>query len=78
MKSAVGLYDTRFLSIFPGKSIVGILVRATADPKKSQYTVETPSGTKSEGMAFRGEHHEYIVGFDRNGAYQKTVELPDR
>lgn len=76
VQSAAGLYDSRFLNFFSGESEVGILVNATADPKKSQYTIESPSGATTEGMGFGGDHHEYIVEFDRNGSYKATLELP--
>ncbi len=75
--SIAGLYDTHFLGFFPGDSTVGLLVSATGDPRKSQYTVESPTGASIRtGSAYRGAHHESIVEFDRDGNYKSTVELP--
>ncbi|MGH9606731.1 MAG: hypothetical protein ACRD3N_13660 [Terracidiphilus sp.] len=75
--SQAGLYDVRFVSFFPGGSIVGVLVNATKDPKQSSYTVESASGAVTHsGTGFSGEHNYYIAEFDRDGNYKATVELP--
>jgi hypothetical protein len=76
-QSAVGLYNVYFRSFFPGDSVVGLLVNATNSSKQSTYTIESQGGTAvKSGTAFRGERHDYIVQFDRNGNYKSTVELP--
>lgn len=75
--SVPGLYDMSFLGFFPGASIVGLLVDATADSTQSQYSLESPAGvTVGSGRGFRGEHHEYLAEFGRDGTFKTTVELP--
>lgn len=78
-KSAPGLYDVQFQSFYAGDSSVVFLVSATKDDKQS-LTAESPlPGIPAPPVKkYIGEHHDYLVTFDRNGSYKSTAELPSR
>ena len=55
--------------------MVGLLVHATTDDKKSPNQVSYGPGFAPVDV-YPGVHHDYLVEFDRDGNYKKTVELP--
>jgi len=69
------LYDIIPKGYFVGESDVGILVHATRDPKRASYTIVIVPGSAGRPV-YQGEHHDYIVEFDMDGAYRRTVDLP--
>jgi hypothetical protein len=76
-KSVTGLYDIRFQSFFAADSIVGILVNATKDDKHSESTYYPMPGISKQAVPYyTGEHHDYVVEYDRDGNYKSTVDLP--
>jgi hypothetical protein len=76
-KSVPDLYDVHFQSFFVGDSVVGLLVRATKDEKHSTTTYNPLPGFSAKPVPYYpGEHHDYLVEFDRDGNYKSTVELP--
>lgn len=76
LQSIPGLYDVQLQSYFVGDSIVGLHVRATKDDKKSNPTYAPIAGVTPKPF-YSGKHYDYIVEFDRDGNYKKTVELPE-
>jgi hypothetical protein len=76
-KPVTGLYDIRFQSFFAADSIVGILVNATKDDKHSASTYYPMPGISKKAVPYyTGEHHDYVVEYDRDGNYKSTVDLP--
>ena len=70
------LYDINFSSDFVGDSTVGLLVNATRDNKTSAR-----KGTMNPGSPPRdvyiGEHHDFLLEFDRSANFKRTVDLPN-
>lgn len=72
---ASDLYDPIFQGYFVGSSVVGILVHATKDGKKASYSMTIVPGMPARDV-YPGEHHDYLVEFDKNGLLKKVVDLP--
>jgi len=78
VKTIPGLYDTNFIhGYFVSDSVVGILVRATKDDKVAPNTVSMGPSLPARHV-YTGEHHDYLVEFDKSGNFKKTLELPER
>ena len=77
-KAISDLYGIDFFrSYFVSDTMVGVLVHATTDNKKAANTIPMGPGLQPRAV-YTGEHHDYLVEFDSNGAYKKAVELPGR
>jgi hypothetical protein len=70
------LYDVMLLSYFPSSAEVAFLIYGTREPKQSEYTMQTQTGSSISGKAHRGDHHDFIALFDRNGRYKSLIDLP--
>lgn len=68
------LYDVQDIGDYASESKVIFLIRATPEDKQAKQEYTTPDGIKHEYIANAAEHHFYIVIFDRQGNYQKTVK----
>ena len=69
------LYDLHEIGDYVSESKVVFLVRATRENKQTPQSVAAADGTKSEAPRNITEHHFYIIMFDRDGSYQKTIEI---
>ncbi|HUY81012.1 MAG TPA: hypothetical protein VMU92_04750 [Acidobacteriaceae bacterium] len=77
VKAVPGLYDVSFLrGFFVSDSVVGLLVRATKDKATAPNTVSIGPGFPPKHV-YTGAHYDYLVEFDRDGSYKKTLELPE-
>jgi urease beta subunit len=70
------LHDVTLVDYSPTSSEVAFLVRATEDAEQKEYRASTPDGKVDAGKGYRGEHHNYILIYDRKGSYKSTVDLP--
>lgn len=68
------LYDLREDDHYPGDSEVVFLVYAARENKRSEQKVITDRG-QAEITRNAAEHHSYVVTFDREGNYKKTVQV---
>jgi hypothetical protein len=76
LQSVPGLYDISFIhGYFVSDSYVGVLVNGTKDDKKAPNTVRIGPSLPPRAL-YTGEHHDYLVRFDRSGAFKDTFELP--
>ncbi|HEU5351600.1 MAG TPA: hypothetical protein VFU55_08385 [Terracidiphilus sp.] len=72
-----GLYDTGAIhGYFVSDSMVGLLVTATKDKTTAPNMVSFGPGFPPKHV-YTGKHHDYLVEFDRDGSYKKTLELPE-
>jgi len=71
-----GLNDISLSDYSPTGSEVAFLVRATAVSEQTEYSTTTPDGKINTGKGYRGEHHNYILTYDRQGSYKATIDLP--
>lgn len=77
VKAVPGLYDLGSIhSYFVSESMVGLLVRATKDKTAAPNTVSIGPGFPPR-QVYTGAHHDYLVEFERDGSYKKTLELPE-
>ena len=74
-KAIPGLYDVQLQSYFASNSILGILIRATADDKKAQSPVP-PGPGMPPAEVYVGAHQDYLAEFDKDGNFKQTVSLP--
>jgi hypothetical protein len=74
-RSSPGLYDIHFVSYFASDSMVAVQVSATRD--STQSTRMRRSGGQPQTY-YSGAHHEFLIEFDPNGSYKKTVDLPQQ
>ncbi|HUX46030.1 MAG TPA: hypothetical protein VMV57_14880 [Terracidiphilus sp.] len=74
-KDVPGLYDPSSHAYFVSESMVGLLVNATKDGKKSSRTLTLMPGMPPRAIS-PGAHHDYLVEFDRQGNFKKTLDLP--
>lgn len=73
--SVPGLFGVNFQSYFVSESIIGILVNATTDDKKAPEKITIIPGMPPRDV-YPGEHHNYLVEFDKDGNYKATLDLP--
>jgi len=74
--SAGGIYDMQYRgSYFASGSMYGIEVTGTRDDKQEMRTFRPD---KPAQKFYTGKHHEYVIEFERDGSYEKTVELPEQ
>lgn len=64
------LHDIHLWSFFPSDSIVGFLVRATRGLPSAPVPGRSPIGVSWS------DYHNYVVEFDRDGSYKKSIQLP--
>ncbi len=69
------LYDLQEVGDYASESRVIFLVRATREDKQVKQNYTASDGTQREFNGNFAEHHFYIVMFDRQGNYQKTVQI---
>jgi hypothetical protein len=69
------LYDLQDLGDYASESKVIFLVKAARENKQAQQGSDTPGVSGSGVTKNTAEHHFYIVLFDRQGNYQKTVQI---
>ena len=72
-RSAPGLYDIQFVSYFASDSMVAVQVSATRD---STQTTRVRRRDGQPQTYYSGAHHQFLIEFDRDGSYKKTVDLP--
>lgn len=65
-----GLNDISVMNFFPSDSVVGFLVRATKEPAGAPGPGKSPAG-----VAWK-DYHYYIAEFNRDGSFDKSIELP--
>src|SRR5438270_13034555 len=69
------LYDVRDLGDYVSESKVIFLLRATRENKQGKQNYTTTDGTQHEVTGNTSEHNFYIAIFDRQGNYQKTLQI---
>jgi hypothetical protein len=69
------LYDIQDIGDYASESKVIFLVRATREDKQAKQNYTASDGTQHEFTGNAAEHHFYIVMFDRQGNYQKTLQI---
>src|SRR6185437_10015005 len=75
-RSVSGIYDMQYRgSYFASDSMYGIEVTGTRDDKQEMRTFRPD---KPAQKFYTGKHHEYVIEFERDGSYEKTVELPEQ
>lgn len=72
------LYDLRYSGYLVANSLVGVRVNATPDPTRGPRTIQMPHGaTRTLPNAYTGERREYLIEFDLDGNYKKTLQFPE-
>lgn len=71
------LYDIQQKAYYAAESGVLFLVIAAAEDKQGRNQFVAYDGVEHEVPANVAEHHDYLVVFDREGNYKKTVQLDD-
>jgi len=69
------LYDIQDIGDYASESKVIFLIRATRENKQATQAPATSDGSQQESRGKPAEHNFYIVIFDRQGNYQKTVQI---
>ncbi len=69
------LYDVREVDHYASDSEVIFLIRAAKENKPVKRTYIKPDGTQGEFTKNSAERNLYIVRFDRDGNYKKTIEV---
>jgi len=70
-------HDVRLKGANVLDSEVVLLVIAAAENKRGKETISAANGTKRELDANLAERHDYFVIFDRQGNYEKKVQVED-
>jgi hypothetical protein len=68
------LYDVREVDHYASDSAVIFLIKAARENKLAKQTYTKSDGTEAEFTKNTADRHSYIVSFDRDGRYKKTVE----
>jgi hypothetical protein len=68
------LYDVREIDHYASDSAVIFLIRAARENKPAKQTYTKSDGTQGEFTKNTADRHSYIVSFERDGRYKKTVE----
>jgi hypothetical protein len=71
------LYDVHQNDDYVSESNVIFLVSAADEDKQGKRTYTSTDGSQHEFTRNVAEHHHYIVLFDRQGNYQKKVQIAD-
>ncbi|HEY6338381.1 MAG TPA: hypothetical protein VIW68_07790 [Candidatus Sulfotelmatobacter sp.] len=69
------LFDVREVDHYASESNVIFTIQAAKENKPVTQTYTKPDGTEGEFTRNSAEHNFYVVIFDRDGNYQKTVKL---
>jgi len=69
------LFDVREIDHYASESSVIFLIKAARENKPVKQTYAKPDGTEGEFTRNSAERNYYIVIFDRDGNYQKTIQL---
>ena len=64
-----GLNDVMVMDFFPSDSVVGFLVRASAEKPGERGSGKSPAGIDWNS------YHNYVAEFNRDGSFRKSVEL---
>jgi hypothetical protein len=71
------LYDVLGKGYYASESSVAFLVIAASEDKQGKEAYVTSDGTKHEVVRNLADHHDYIVIFDREGNYNKKLQMED-
>jgi len=71
------LHDVKQKAHYATDSELAILVIAAPEDKQGKESFVTSDGVKHEVAANVAERHDYLVIFDRDGTYRKTIQLDD-
>lgn len=71
------LYDLREVEHYASESQVLFLLEAARENKITKQEYVTSDSAKHEFTGNSAERHFYIVSFDREGKYEKTVQIGD-
>jgi hypothetical protein len=77
LEQATGLYDVANVSHYVTDAGVIFLVEAATEDKQGKMVAISPSGERHELARNVAEHHLYVLSFDREGRYQRKVEIDD-
>jgi hypothetical protein len=71
------LYDVREIDHYAAESEVVFLVRATHEDPKAKPAVSNGEETAADRKRNAEAHHFFLVVFDREGKYKRTLQMED-